>query len=451
MVKHKSLNAWISTVYLRFSFFVRWLIMALLGVWLIYGDPYGLGSASDKAGEKAIYRIVSGQYDSSRSESNILIVLFNDRAIDNLYPYLWESNDWPLSYSDQVNLLSAIMVNQPLAIFYDVMWMKQRSVDASYSRALQKIQAIQAETQVPLYFARGTKDSNMDTGIESDISSFSQLAINGWEGEGELYPLFVGPSQPTTATALYHQFCQHNGCTPLDSDSASSMSVRWNSNAAEILLPHRKNQCRERGTLLDVSLKAMVSVVQNVLPWLEEEESLQICPPQRVLYADELLTMVRSPNASEREQVRAMIEQSVVLVGGQIEGIHDYVISPVHGALPGVFFHAMALDNLITFGQDYTREDDSSDHINFIIWLVYITLLVAIRTFAELSPPLMWLNERMWLMSMVFVTLVLAVVFGWFNYAPSSWVSILALGWLGSELLTRIDQQYGQQDEEPTQ
>ncbi|WP_418642351.1 CHASE2 domain-containing protein [Vibrio chaetopteri] len=448
---YHNLNAWIRSFYSRFSFFVQWLLMALLGIWLIYGDPYGLGSASDKAGENAIYRIISGQYDASRSEPNILIVLFNDRAIDNLYPYLWESNDWPLSYSDQVNLLSAIMVNKPLAIFYDVMWMKKRSLDASYSRALQKIQAIQAETEVPLYFARGAKDSKMDEGIKADISSFAQLAINGWEGEGELYPLFVGRNLPTTATALYHEFCQQNTCTPIQSDNASPMSVRWNSNAAEILLSHRESECRERGTLLDVSLKAITSVIQNVLPWLEEEPSLQVCSPQRVLYADELLIMARSPNANEREQVRAMIEQSVILVGGQIEGIHDYVVSPVHGALPGVFFHAMALDNLITFGQNYTREDKNSDHINFTIWLIYITLLVTIKLFSEFNPTLRWLNERLWLMSGVFIILVLGVVLGWFNYAPSSWVSILALGWFGNQLLTRLDQRYGQEYEEPNQ
>ena len=434
----------ISKLYRRFAFSMQWLFLALMGAWLIYGDPYGLGSASERAAEKAIYRVVSGHYDVSESEPRILVVLFNDRAINNLYPYLWESNDWPLSYSDQVNLLSTIMVNQPLAVFYDVMWMKKRSLDTSYERALKKVQAIQTETGVPLYFAKGTVNSNMDDNIKSDISSFAQLAVNGWEGEGDLYPLYVGDGTPTTATALYDEYCRDKKCLPISDKEASAMSVRWNSNAAQVLLPHRNTQCRERGTLMDVSIRVVSSVVHNIVPWLTKEVYLQLCPPQRVLYADELMAMVRSSNPQEREQARQIVQDSIVLVGGQIEGIHDYVVSPVHGALPGVFFHAMALDNLITFGHSYTKEDDNVDHVNFMIWLVYITLLVAIKTFAEQSTVLQWLHTRLWLMSSVFVILVLTVVFGWFNYAPSSWLAILALGWVGNELLDRLDSRYGE-------
>ncbi|WP_413113513.1 hypothetical protein [Thaumasiovibrio sp. DFM-14] len=37
----------------------------------------------------------------------------------------------------------------------------------------------------------------------------------------------------------------------------------------------------------------------------------------------------------------------------------------------------------------------------------------------------------------------LAVVFGRLNYAPSSWVSIEVLGWLGNRLLIRVDLHYG--------
>lgn len=437
----------IKAFYIRFTFVAQWLFMFTLGVWLIYGDPYGLGSASERAGERAVYRLVSGQYDSSPSEQNILVILFNDRAIDNLYPYLWESNDWPLSYLDQVNLLSKVMVQEPKALFYDVMWMKKRSLDPSYPRAIDKLKALQQSTNVPLYFARGTSDSNMDKTVQNDLSQFATLVVNGWEGEGELYPLFVGHDTPTAATILYNNYCQTKGCKPISADDGSSMSVRWNANSAEVLLPHRNGECREKGNVLQVLMRVLFSVAQNTLPGFEEQETLQLCPPQRVLYADELMAMVRSPNVTERNLIKSWIKNSVVLIGGQIEGVHDYVVSPVHGALPGVFFHAMALDNLMVFEHDYTKEDDNVDHINFIIWLLYITLLIAVRTWSQAVPLFGWLNERLWLLSLAFVSLVVTVVFGWFHYAPSSWISILALGWVGVQLIERIEYEYGIHDE----
>ncbi|USD67204.1 CHASE2 domain-containing protein [Vibrio sp. SCSIO 43136] len=434
--------------YLRFTFSAQWLFMFVLGAWLIYGDPYGLGSASERAGEKAIYRLVSGQYDATASHDKLLVVLFNDKAIANLYPNIWQSNDWPLSYLDQANLISTLMAQSPSALFYDVMWMKKRSLDPTYDRAVAKLSAMHQLTQVPLFFARGTANSSFDSTVATDLSEFATLVANGWEGEGDLYPVFVDDSTPTTATALYNHYCQSHDCDGLAPDDSASMSVRWNSNAADILLPHRIGECRERGNLIQVLGRAAWSVVQNIVPIFEEPQTLQICPPQRLLYADELMAMVRSPIESEREQVRAWVKDAIVLVGGQIEGVHDYVVSPVHGALPGVFFHAMALDNLLVYQDSYTREDDNVDHVNFAIWMIYISLLIAVRTWVLEVPLFAWLNERLWVLSGVFILLVLGIVFGWFHYAPSSWISILALGWAGIQLIEKIESEYGLSPEE---
>ncbi|WP_413700595.1 hypothetical protein ACLKMH_01510 [Psychromonas sp. KJ10-10] len=60
-----------------------------------------------------LYRLTASLYDSQKSEPQILVILFNDKSINNLYPQIWESNDWPLSYIDQVNFLSTIMAQSP--------------------------------------------------------------------------------------------------------------------------------------------------------------------------------------------------------------------------------------------------------------------------------------------------------------------------------------------------
>ena len=115
---------------------ITWLLLLLLGYWLIFSDPFGLGGISDDASQKTIYRLSANLYDHSKGQENIVVVVFNDRSIENLYPAFLQSNDWPLSYQDQVGLLATVMAQAPSAIFYDVMWMKRRSMDPGFERAI---------------------------------------------------------------------------------------------------------------------------------------------------------------------------------------------------------------------------------------------------------------------------------------------------------------------------
>ena len=53
--------------------------------------------------------------------------------------------------------------------------------------------------------------------------------------------------------------------------------------------------------------------------------------------------------------VQRLLKDKLVLVGGHFRASNDWVDSPVHGQLPGVHYHAMALDNLMEDGPDYRR------------------------------------------------------------------------------------------------
>jgi hypothetical protein len=57
----------------------------------------------------------------------------------------------------------------------------------------------------------------------------------------------------------------------------------------------------------------------------------------------------------ESKDLATLLAGKVVMVGGHFRASNDWVESPVHGQLPGVHYHAMALDNLIENGVDYRR------------------------------------------------------------------------------------------------
>src|SRR5690606_13263919 len=55
------------------------------------------------------------------------------------------------------------------------------------------------------------------------------------------------------------------------------------------------------------------------------------------------------------EKARGLLEGRAVLIGQSLPGIHDIVESPVHGQIPVVYLHAMALDNLLNWHTSYYK------------------------------------------------------------------------------------------------
>ncbi|WAC47224.1 CHASE2 domain-containing protein [Asticcacaulis sp. SL142] len=77
------------------------------------------------------------------------------------------------------------------------------------------------------------------------------------------------------------------------------------------------------------------------------------------------------------ELVHKLLHNRLVLVGIKDVAGADWILSPVHGNVPGVFLHAMALDNLIKWGPGYRQISggvfDKSDFIETgLLWALLI-------------------------------------------------------------------------------
>ncbi len=79
--------------------------------------------------------------------------------------------------------------------------------------------------------------------------------------------------------------------------------------------------------------------------------SRQECPYTQALGYDRMVAGL----GLETKDVQQLLAGRLVMVGGQFHASNDWVESPVHGQVPGVQYHAMALDNLIEDGADYRR------------------------------------------------------------------------------------------------
>ena len=55
-----------------------------------------------------------------------------------------------------------------------------------------------------------------------------------------------------------------------------------------------------------------------------------------------------------------LLADKLVIVGARFANGNDWVRTPLHGAVPGAFYHAMALDNLVELGRDFRRPEPES-------------------------------------------------------------------------------------------
>jgi CHASE2 domain-containing sensor protein len=105
------------------------------------------------------------------------------------------------------------------------------------------------------------------------------------------------------------------------------------------------------------------------------------CPPVATLFADALLSPEVDPALGlDNQTLFDLAQDSFVLVGGNFRGSGDLVTTPLHTLLPGVYYHGVALQNLLAFdGRPKVRKEFRAPKILFYIFdLMVLWVLAAI-------------------------------------------------------------------------
>jgi hypothetical protein len=147
------------------------------------------------------------------------------------------------------------------------------------------------------------------------------------------------------------------------------------------------------------------------------------------------------------------INGSTVFYGASLVGMQDSIESLVHGAIPGVHLHAMALDNLLNFGSGYLlAEEFSISHLSSPASLMTFACLFLIALFDiffnagrhEKSEKTRFRDKLWtWCKKAFFVFLLCGVLYVigryGFRLGPLSWIEFIVLP-LVLELLNKIDE-----------
>jgi CHASE2 domain-containing sensor protein len=102
------------------------------------------------------------------------------------------------------------------------------------------------------------------------------------------------------------------------------------------------------------------------------------CPPVATLFAGALLSPEEdSALGAGNEDLFKLADGSFLLVGGNFRGSGDLITTPLHTLLPGVYYHAVALENLLAFdGRPKVRKEFRSPRVAFygydllVLWVL---------------------------------------------------------------------------------
>ncbi len=382
--------------------FLRVFLPVLLSVVVIGSlDLFRLRSQSEDLSQTIILLLLAPFYPDPTEPRDAtarspLVVTLERSLVERL------GATWPLSFPEYANVLRRIDRHRPRAVFIDLFFVEPRGSREDAAIFTRQVERMRARG-TPVFLAapnpclidvmseRRVRERRPGRGLLLEIDQAAPSAIADWAGYGDSYPLVIDVREleravdtenrcgtvenghwKTPAFALFASLCEDDAfasCEPSAGGEAldrfgEPMIVRWSaavpSESGTFASLKDCGLVNPDGTervlwSLEVGVRQLLSGLTRLA-----DRSFERFPSVPTLHGSALFptdphgTNVRSDDYDDR--LDALLRDRVVLVGADLFGTGDTVLSPVHGTLPGVYLHAMALENLIRFGDDYWRE-----------------------------------------------------------------------------------------------
>lgn len=452
-------------------------LMILIAIMFV--DPFGFSNTTDERSEDVFYQVTSPFYPDS-ARDNIAVILIDDASIDS------EFFDWPPSFDQYDTLLSSIATYGPKAIFFDLLFLDPRGQEEDLDFFADSIRAVRDFNDIPVFtMGAASVYADAENCFSESISVLPQVAdavtdlpFFRFSGYGTNYPMYTVCNERTLlspAAELLKAACsvetnenKIGGVCPdtklgdekyLTETIPEAISIRWGEATAQInqrLYPAsfdgQGKDCTNPSDKFFEKLMRSASYFFGAFSERLRPDISANCIYHPHISAFDLI--IRAKQAShtattdDATQANASLKilqdflnNKIVLIGLDIAGVRDTVISPVQGTIPGVMAHAMALDNALVLGSDLQRaapdlflEADGTDAIE-IAGLLVLTLLrwrLARDGNVHSTPPPQLGFMRFSLLALacvVFFFALIAATFFILRWSPINWIGLIGLGW----------------------
>jgi hypothetical protein len=337
----------------------------VLALALFFIDPLGLAAQQSRVIDNAISYLRQFSYASKASEK-LAIVLIDKETLGS-----WQI-DWPLTYGRTADLVHALACARAIGVFFDFTLSKQFNL-ATGQDLLEAVAADSSASNSGPDCADGQRPGKIRVlfgkadGIDSPLAQSLDRANSAFwidaGSEDSVYPAGkiqfpdapLPSGQVTPAFGIVRDIPQlglkDGGDTGTACQYRDSRPKCW-LDPLDLVWSGRINP-----------KQGLVSSTQSCrgfpgwhtmlasLVGLTRQGRFETCPPILTLKAEDLYR--------DRDYIAAngnpanLLKDRFVFVGTRLAGLNDQVFSPVHGYLPGIYKHAVATDNLMSYGANY--------------------------------------------------------------------------------------------------
>jgi CHASE2 domain-containing sensor protein len=357
--------------------------LAFLAHWL-FGEEYAVRQ------QARIYAPIAGENYGGGKRDDIRVLLIDDAALAAA------GQVWPAQYSYSARLLNAVAQYNPKAIFVDVYYGARRD-DPTLPVLTRSVCALKQQG-IALFMA-SARDGAGQYALRPELEAlagkcFDKVAIQytpddldriAWNYPLETHRAGEAPLK-SAALALYESEGRH-----LKVDE-HPLAVTWGSQPAR----HGIGWVRDAHGADTSYCRPSHGFWELIPPGPRNLFYHDVDKPMCVFHETVRAGELANTTADSDARLRREIEGKIILIGVAHTDSSDLLLSPLHGRIPGIYLHAMALDNLLVYGESYARHV----HLGFgreqlPMMLFLLASMVAVTLLPKLVPRLL-ANNRRW-------------------------------------------------------
>lgn len=419
-----------------------WIILVGIAAFQIFNDPLGFSRLTQRYSQDLVNLTVTGPLYSNVGRDRVSVALMSDESLAAL------GMTWPIAYGEHARLLDALLAYGPRAVAVDILLTDERD-DPSLEQLLTVIDRYET-AGVPLYFVG---DARLPKPVRDELANSKAHIVDGKilidDGVARQYPLSVAcldgeelPDCPSFAVRIYQDLYQRN--VDRAGGAASNIELVWGTGTHPT---NRKWMRVEDDDGQRVACPDDVGILWRAFYAVVDVSRLRgKCPHTGVIPAESLL------RGDEDADVEALARNRIVFYGGELQATEDKAFTPSNGLLAGVFVHAMATDNLVTFagrpkrdtitlfGVTLSKDEIETIIIGAILLVMTMLQIKRLRALSAAAPgeegELKQTHRLAWYVVLLSMILSAGVsLYAIFGLSVGNWVELVFISGLLFEFL----------------
>lgn len=310
-------------IYLLFT-----LTLATL-MWLFLAfSPLGISERLDKYTQDLVNTHLGAWIYPADRQQDTAVLLLTDEVVDAAL-----QGQWPAPYSFHASILSDLLEHQPRAVLIDFFWMNQHKPGADY---LVSVLESYRQAQVSVYLSvprEGWLEAMWPELIGLVIPVTPSVSMDAAD--------FIARSYSQSALGMRSAaFAIAEDEFGISADHRGAMDVFWGTAENPLNQAWMQAEDASGGSVLGALLQGFDGVKTPI-------------PYTTTVFVRDLLNPVAETEDEALRELDAHLKGRVIIYGASLSGIQDMVFTPTRAILPGAYYHAMAMDNLLTWGADY--------------------------------------------------------------------------------------------------